>query len=112
MRDTTAQDQAGYPGSVEWLYAWLRRHPWLVDGTLAVIVLAGAANAYLLNAAVLPASLALAGAVAVRRPLPVAAYAAGRMKVRGSPSSGGWLLAPVPSCSSDMVTLPRPAWHG
>ena len=76
MRDTTAQDQAGYPGSVEWLYAWLRRHPWLVDGTLAVIVLAGAANAYLLNAAVLPASLALAGAVAVRRRFPVAAYAA------------------------------------
>ena len=75
MRDTTAQDQAGYPGSVEWLYAWLRRHPWLVDGTLAVVVLAGAANAYLLNAAVLPASLALAGAVAVRRRFPVAAYA-------------------------------------
>jgi len=75
MRDTTAQDQAGYPGSVEWLYAWLRRHPWLVDGTLAVIVLAGAANAYLLNAAVLPASLVLAGAVAVRRRFPVAAYA-------------------------------------
>ena len=76
MRDTTAQDQAGYPGSVERLYAWLRRHPWLVDGTLAVVLLAGAANAYLLNAAVLPASLALAGAVAVRRRFPVAAYAA------------------------------------
>ena len=75
MRDTTAQDQAGYPGSVEWLYAWLRRHPWLIDGTLAVVVLAGAANAYLLNAAVLPASLALVGAVAVRRRFPVAAYA-------------------------------------
>jgi signal transduction histidine kinase len=53
MRDTTAQDQAGYPGSVEWLYAWLRRHPWLVDGTLAVIVLAGAARR-------LPAGLSLA----------------------------------------------------
>jgi len=76
MRDATAQDQAGYPESVEWLYAWLRRHPRLVDGTLAVVVVAGAANAYLLNAAVLPASLALAGAVAVRRRFPVAAYAA------------------------------------
>ncbi len=75
MRDMTAQDQAGYPGSVERLYAWLRRHPWLVDGTLAVILLAGAANAYLGNAAVLPASLALAGAVAVRRRFPVSAYA-------------------------------------
>ena len=71
MREKTAQDQAGYPGSVEGLYAWLRRHPWLVDGTLAVVLLAGAANAYLINAAVLPASLALAGAVAVRRRFPV-----------------------------------------
>ena len=75
MRDVTAQDQAGYPGSVERLYAWLRRHPWLVDGTLAVILLAGAANAYLGSAAVLPASLALAGTVAVRRRFPVSAYA-------------------------------------
>jgi signal transduction histidine kinase len=75
MREETAQDQAGYPGSVERLYAWLRRHPWLVDGTLALILLAGAANAYLLNAAVLPASLALAGTVAVRRRFPAPAYA-------------------------------------
>ena len=75
MREETAQDQAGYPGPVEWLYAWLRRHPWLVDGTLAVVLLAGAANAYLVDAAVLPASLALAGTVAVRRRFPVAAYA-------------------------------------
>ena len=71
MRETTP----GYPGPVERLYAWLRRHPWLVDGTLAIVLLAGAANAYLLNAAVLPASLVLAGAVAVRRRFPVSAYA-------------------------------------
>ena len=75
MRNTTAQDQADYPGSMEWVYAWLRRHPWLVDGTLAVVLLAGAANAYLGDAAVLPASLALAGTVAVRRRFPVPAYA-------------------------------------
>jgi len=75
MREETAQDQADYPGSVEWVYAWLRRHPWLVDGTLAVLLLAGAANAYLGNLPVLPASLALAGTVAVRRRFPVAAYA-------------------------------------
>jgi hypothetical protein len=56
---------------VEGVYAWLRRHPWLVDGTLAIVLLAGAANAYLLDAAVLPASLVLAGAVAVRRRFPV-----------------------------------------
>jgi signal transduction histidine kinase len=75
MREVTAQDQADYPGSVEWVYAWLRRHPWLVDGTLAVLLLAGAANAYIPNLAVLPASLALAGTVAVRRRFPVSAYA-------------------------------------
>ena len=67
MRETTAQDQADYPGYVEQVYAWRRRHPWLVDGTLAIVLLIGAANAYIPYAAVLPASLALAGAVAVRR---------------------------------------------
>jgi signal transduction histidine kinase len=72
MHETTP----GYPGPVERLYAWLRRHPWLVDGTLAVILLAGAANAYLGDTAVLPASPALAGTVAVRRRFPVPAYAA------------------------------------
>jgi len=75
MRDATAQDQAGYPGPMEGLYAWLRRHPWLVDGTLAAFLLAGAANAYLGDVPVLPASLALAGTVAVRRRFPLAAYA-------------------------------------
>ena len=75
MREETALAQAGYPGPVERVYAWLRRHPWLVDGTLAAVLLAGAANAYLDNAAVLPVSLVLAGTVAVRRRFPVSAYA-------------------------------------
>ena len=61
---------------MEQVYAWLRRHPWLVDGTLAVVLLIGAANAYIPDAAVLPASLALAGAVAVRRRFPISAYTA------------------------------------
>jgi signal transduction histidine kinase len=73
MRDQTAPGQHGYPGSVERVNAPLRRHPWLVDGTLAVILLAGSAR---IPAAVLPASLALAGAVAVRRRFPVAACTA------------------------------------
>jgi signal transduction histidine kinase len=76
MRNEAAPDRAGYPGPVEQVYAWLRRHPWLVDGTLAVVLLFGAANAYIPDAAVLPASLALAGAVAVRRRFPVPAYTA------------------------------------
>jgi signal transduction histidine kinase len=74
MREATAQGQADYPGFVEQVYAWLRRHPWLVDGTLAIVLLIGAANAYIPDAAVLPASLVLAGAVAVRRRFPVSAY--------------------------------------
>jgi signal transduction histidine kinase len=73
MRDTTAAGQPGYPGSVEAVHAWLRRHPLLVDGALAVLLLAGGAND--LNAAILPASLALAGTVVVRRRFPVPAYA-------------------------------------
>jgi len=76
MREETAQAGRGYPGPVERVYARLRRHPWLVDGALATVLLAGAANAYLINYAVLPASLALAGTVVVRRRFPVGALAA------------------------------------
>jgi signal transduction histidine kinase len=76
MREGTAQGQAGYPGSVERVYARLRRHPRLVDGALAAVLLAGSANAYRGHPAVLPASLALAGTVVVRRRFPVGAYVA------------------------------------
>jgi hypothetical protein len=69
MRDTTAQHQAGYPGPSERVYARVRRYPWLVDGTLAVILLAGAANAFG-NPAVLPAGLVRHAPPA--RPLPAA----------------------------------------
>jgi signal transduction histidine kinase len=60
---------------VERLYGWVRRHPWLADAALALVLLVGSANAYG-NPAVLPASLALIGAVTVRRRFPVGAYAA------------------------------------
>jgi signal transduction histidine kinase len=75
MRDPAAPGQRGYPGFVEAVHDWLHRRPWLMDVVLAAILLAGSANAFG-NPAVLPASLALAGAVAVRRSFPVAAYAA------------------------------------
>ena len=58
---------------MERVYARLRSHPWLVDGTLAAVLLAGAANAFI--PVVLPVSLALAGMVLVRQRIPVAAYA-------------------------------------
>ncbi len=76
MREEAAQAERGYPGPVERVYARLRRHPWLVDAALAAVLLAGAANAYLLYPAVLPASLALAGTVVVRRRFPAGALTA------------------------------------
>jgi signal transduction histidine kinase len=75
MPDKTAPGRPAYPGSVERLYGWLRRNPWLPDSALAIVLLVGSANAFG-NPAVLPASLGLAGAVAVRRRFPVGACAA------------------------------------
>jgi signal transduction histidine kinase len=74
MRDTTRPGQPDYPGSVERLYGWLRGHPWLADAALVILLLALSANAFG-NPAVLPATLGLAGAVAVRRHFPLGAYA-------------------------------------
>jgi len=106
MRDTTAQDERTYPGSVEWVYARLRRHPWLVDGTLAAVLLVGSANAYLGRPAVLPASLALAGAVLVRRRFPVAAYA-----VALAIGTAQVIFAPAPAADEieELVTQAREA---
>jgi len=77
MPEPTARGQPGYPGPVERVYARLRRHPWLVDGTLALFLLAGSAKPFLASPATLLVSLALAGTVAVRRRFPIAAFAAG-----------------------------------
>jgi signal transduction histidine kinase len=68
-------EQDGYAGVVDRGYGWLRRYPWLFDGALAVVLLAGSANAFVYEPGVLPATIALAGGVAVRRKFPVAAYA-------------------------------------
>lgn len=58
------------------VYARLRPRPSLVDGVLAAALLIGGLSDHLGSLAVLPASLALAGLVAVRRRFPAAAYAA------------------------------------
>jgi signal transduction histidine kinase len=65
-----------YHEPVEPVYRRLRAHPWLADAALAVLLFAGSANAYTGQAAVIPVSAALAGAVLVRRRFPVAALAA------------------------------------
>jgi signal transduction histidine kinase len=72
MRDSTLD----YPGPVKRAFAWLRRHRWLGDAALAVALVAGSANVFAGHPAVLPATLALAAAVAARRCFPVPAYAA------------------------------------
>jgi signal transduction histidine kinase len=65
-----------YPGSVKRAYPWLRRHRWVGDAALALVLVAGSASVVAGNPAVLPAVLALAVAAAARRRFPVPAYAA------------------------------------
>jgi signal transduction histidine kinase len=72
MRDSTLD----YPGSVERACAWLRRHRWLGDAAVTAVLVAGSANVLAGHPAALPATLALAAAVAARRRFPVPAYAA------------------------------------
>jgi signal transduction histidine kinase len=75
MRDTTTAVQPGYAGPVEAVHAWLRRRPWLMDGALAILLLAGSANTLIGSPRTAPASLVLAGAVVLRRCFPVQACA-------------------------------------
>ncbi len=70
MRDSTLD----YPGSVERVRAWLRRHRWLGDVALGAVLVVGSANVFVGHPAVLPASLVLAGTVAARRSFPLGAY--------------------------------------
>ena len=62
------------------LYAWLRRNPALVDGVLALLVLAAGPAffpvTWIRNPALLPVLVLLAAPVVVRRAHPVAAFAA------------------------------------
>jgi signal transduction histidine kinase len=64
---------------VHGLYAWLRRHPRIVDGTLALGVLAIGTfpSMWLRYLWITPIILVLAGAVLFRRAHPVGAFAAG-----------------------------------
>jgi signal transduction histidine kinase len=76
MRESTRKFHGpGYPGPVERLYRWPRAHPWLLDTTLAALLLAVNANAYVRQTAVIPVSAMLAAAVVVRRRFPVTALA-------------------------------------
>jgi signal transduction histidine kinase len=72
MRDRTLD----YPGPVERARAWVRRHCWVVDVALAVVLVVGSVNFVAGHPAVLPATLALAAAVAARRRFLMPAYAA------------------------------------
>jgi signal transduction histidine kinase len=71
MRDSTL----AYPGSVNRTYARLRRHRRFDDAAPAAVLVIGSV-VFSSNLAVLPATLALAGAVAARRRFLVPAYIA------------------------------------
>ena len=76
-----------YPGHVSALYAWLRRHPMLVDGMLAAaLVFGGVAPAFARGMFLgIPLAFGLAVPVVFRRKHPIAAYytavAAGGLQV-------------------------------
>src|SRR5258707_839174 len=65
-----------YPGRVSAMYAWLRRHPMLVDGVLAAALLFGGVGAGFAKGMFLgiPLGLGLVVPVVFRRKHPVAAY--------------------------------------
>jgi signal transduction histidine kinase len=65
-----------YPGHVSALYAWLRRHPMLVDGMLAAALVFGGVGATFAKGMFLggPLALGLAVPVVFRRKHPVVAY--------------------------------------
>ena len=64
---------AAYPGQVPGLYAWLRRHPRLVDGALALLLIYPGGGRLL---TALPFTLGMVVPVIFRRKYPVAAFAA------------------------------------
>jgi signal transduction histidine kinase len=76
-----------YPGHVSALYAWLRRHPMLVDGMLAAALVFGGVGSTFARGMFLggPLALGLAVPVVFRRKHPVVAYytavAAGGLQV-------------------------------
>ena len=76
---TTPPDQDVYPGSVHGLYAWLRRHPRLVDGVPAVCVLAMVSipGIWLHLSWTAPLVVVFAVAVLFRRAYPAAAFTVG-----------------------------------
>ena len=75
---TTGRRPWPYPGPVASLYAWLRRHPSLVDGVLAfVLVLIGTGSVLSSSGGwvTLPFSVAIVVPVVFRRKHPVSAFA-------------------------------------
>jgi signal transduction histidine kinase len=81
-RPATGREGDGYVGSVERVYAWLRRHPRLVDAGLALVLLASGWTVFFDSGALgiaglaglIAISLVLAGLVVVRRQYPAAAF--------------------------------------
>ena len=76
---TTGRQARVYPGAVPALYAWLRRHPRLVDGVLAfaIMVISIGQAVAVGRLFAIPIGVALGIPVMFRRKHPAAAFAAG-----------------------------------
>src|SRR5215469_4388231 len=74
---TSGRQPRIYPGDVPALYAWLRRHPKLVDGVLAAALLLAAIGPFTRRGVYIgiPVALGLTVPVIFRRANPIAAYA-------------------------------------
>src|SRR5262249_9339651 len=75
-RDDVARSPRSYPCGVPALYAWLRRHPRLVDGVLAfALAFGGLGTAIAMHRYwLVPGSVPPTGALRFPRPPPVAAF--------------------------------------
>jgi signal transduction histidine kinase len=96
---------------VERAYAGLRRRRWLGDAALVAVLVAGSVSIFARNPAALPATLALAAAVAARRRFPAPAYAvalavgSAQVIAGGFGPSGGGPLQPTFADAGILVLL-------
>ena len=78
LRRMTRARRPAYADRVQALYAWLRRHPRLVDGALALVLAAAGTTSWLVSGKApyaLPLEAVMLAAVTLRRAYPVGAFA-------------------------------------
>jgi signal transduction histidine kinase len=117
----TGRGSSAYAGCVERMYAWLRRHPMLVDGALAVSLLAIGANVFTSfsfrasgaagQAGLIAISLVFAALVVLRRKHPTATFAIAfaialvQVTLSTRPGSGNPLPGAFQPVSADVAVI-------